>query len=173
MAVKIQVRRGSKAGLPKLSPGEFGFTTDTMELFIGGQSGNVQVASKDEVSTHINNKSNPHGVTAAQAGAVPTGRKVNGKTLSTDITLSAADVGADSAGTAAAQAKAVQDNLNSHTSNKSNPHGVTKAQVGLGNVDNTSDKNKPISTATQNALNAKADTSYVNSAIFGAMNSAY
>lgn len=47
-------------------------------------------------------------------------------------------------------------NLSSHTSNKSNPHGVTKAQVGLGNVDNTSDANKPISTATQTALNAKA-----------------
>ncbi len=32
---------------------------------------------------------------------------------------------------------------------------VTKAQVGLGNVDNTSDLNKPISTATQSALNSK------------------
>lgn len=33
--------------------------------------------------------------------------------------------------------------------------GVTKAHVGLGNVDNTSDANKPISTATQAALDAK------------------
>ena len=33
----------------------------------------------------------------------------------------------------------------------------TKADVGLGNVDNTSDLNKPISTATQTALNLKAD----------------
>jgi hypothetical protein len=38
-----------------------------------------------------------------------------------------------------------------------NPHNVTKAQVGLGNVDNTSDANKPISTATQAALDLKAD----------------
>src|SRR5690606_26100238 len=30
--------------------------------------------------------------------------------------------------------------------------------VGLGNVDNTSDANKPVSTATQTALNTKADT---------------
>lgn len=36
-----------------------------------------------------------------------------------------------------------------------NPHGTTKANVGLGNADNTSDLNKPISTATQTALNAK------------------
>ena len=34
---------------------------------------------------------------------------------------------------------------------------LTKTDVGLSNVDNTSDKNKPISTAQQTALNAKAD----------------
>lgn len=45
-----------------------------------------------------------------------------------------------------------------HGSNFSNPHKVTKAQVGLGNVDDTSDLNKPISTATQEALNDKANT---------------
>lgn len=50
---------------------------------------------------------------------------------------------------------AVQTNLETHINNKSNPHKVNKAQVGLGNVDNTSDANKPISTATQNALNGK------------------
>ena len=32
---------------------------------------------------------------------------------------------------------------------------LTKSSVGLGNVDNTSDANKPVSTATQNALNGK------------------
>ena len=42
--------------------------------------------------------------------------------------------------------------------------GVTKAQVGLGNVDNTSDANKPISTATQTALNGKANTSHTHAA---------
>jgi len=35
---------------------------------------------------------------------------------------------------------------------------ITKSTVGLGNVDNTSDLNKPISTATQTALNAKQNT---------------
>ena len=47
--------------------------------------------------------------------------------------------------------------MDTHIANTSNPHKVTKAQVGLGNVNNTSDLNKPISTATQNALNLKAD----------------
>lgn len=50
---------------------------------------------------------------------------------------------------------AVQTNLETHINNKSNPHEVTKDQVGLGNVNNTSDANKPISTATQTALNGK------------------
>ena len=48
----------------------------------------------DEVDTHIARTDNPHGVTAAQVGAVPTTRKVNGKALSADVTLAAADVGA-------------------------------------------------------------------------------
>lgn len=44
-----------------------------------------------------------------------------------------------------------------HVASTANPHGVTKAQVGLGNADNTSDADKPISTATQAALDAKVD----------------
>lgn len=44
----------------------------------------------------------------------------------------------------------------SHIANTSNPHNVTKAQVGLSNVDNTSDNDKPISSAAQTALDAKA-----------------
>ena len=47
---------------------------------------------------------------------------------------------------------AVQNNLNTHISNTQNPHNVTKTQVGLSNVDNTSDIDKPISTAVQSAL---------------------
>ncbi len=40
--------------------------------------------------------------------------------------------------------------------------GVTKAMVGLGNVDNTSDASKPISTATQTALDAKAAATHTH-----------
>jgi hypothetical protein len=49
-------------------------------------------------------------------------------------------------------------NYNNHLTNTNNPHSVTKAQVGLGNVDNTSDANKPVSTAMQTALNGKQNT---------------
>jgi hypothetical protein len=51
----------------------------------------------------------------------------------------------------------VQGFLNGHLSNTSNPHNVTQTQVGLGNVNNTSDANKPVSTAQQTALNLKAN----------------
>lgn len=52
---------------------------------------------------------------------------------------------------------AAQSNLNAHIGNTQNPHNVTKAQLKLGNVDNTSDKDKPVSDATQLALNKKVD----------------
>ena len=132
MAVKIQVRRGSRAGLPALAPGEYGLTTDTKELFIGGPDGNLQVP------------------VLGSDGKVPAGQLP--------------DMNYDPAGTAATEAGKVQANLTSHTNNKSNPHSVTKAQVGLGNVDNTSDANKPISTATQTALNGKANSSHTHAA---------
>jgi hypothetical protein len=47
-------------------------------------------------------------------------------------------------------------NLAAHVANVANPHTVTKAQVGLSNVDNTSDVNKPVSTAQATALALKA-----------------
>ena len=49
--------------------------------------------------------------------------------------------------------------MDTHIANTNNPHQVTKTQVGLGNVDNTSDLDKPISTATQAALDLKMPTS--------------
>ena len=52
---------------------------------------------------------------------------------------------------------ALETKVNNHIANKSNPHTVTKAQVGLGNVNNTSDANKPVSTAQAAAIaDAKA-----------------
>lgn len=52
---------------------------------------------------------------------------------------------------------ALETKVNNHIANKSNPHGVTKSQVGLGNASNTSDVNKPVSTAQAAAIaDAKA-----------------
>ena len=51
--------------------------------------------------------------------------------------------------------RASVEDLTAHTNNKQNPHSVTKEQIGLGNVDNTSDINKPVSTAVQTELDLK------------------
>ncbi len=112
MADKIQVRRGTDAqrSVVVFDLGEPVFTTDTKQLYIGDGSttGGIPVFNNHETTydhdaydTHLSNTSNPHAVTAAQ-------------------------VGADVAGSAAA----VQSNLNTHTSDTSNPHSVTTAQIG-------------------------------------------
>jgi hypothetical protein len=59
--------------------------------------------------------------------------------------------------------------IDTHIADTSNPHSVTKTQVGLSNADNTSDANKPVSTATQTALNAKI----TNGKAFNIANSFY
>lgn len=62
------------------------------------------------------------------------------------------------ADSSALSSKADSTDLTTHTANTGNPHSVTKSQVGLGNVDNTSDAAKPVSTAQQAALNLKANS---------------
>lgn len=63
----------------------------------------------------------------------------------------------DEAATRAQADTDVNAKVDSHIANKSNPHGVTKAQVDLGNVNNTSDADKPVSTAQATAIaDAKA-----------------
>ena len=57
---------------------------------------------------------------------------------------------------------AITSNLNNHIQDYQNPHKVTKDQVGLNNVDNTSDADKPVSDATQTELDKKANQTYVN-----------
>ena len=63
--------------------------------------------------------------------------------------------------------KGVKDSLDVHIADKANPHQVTKAQVGLGNVDNTADIDKPVSNATKSAIitatTDMATKTYVNS----------
>ena len=52
---------------------------------------------------------------------------------------------------------AVSNTINTHIANKANPHGVTKAQVGLGNVDNTADSAKSVKyAASAGSANAVA-----------------
>ena len=56
---------------------------------------------------------------------------------------------------------------NSESSYRTGNVNITKGNIGLGNVDNTSDLNKPISTATQNALNEKVNISSISTSLSG------
>nr|DAZ26023.1 MAG TPA: glycoprotein repeat protein [Caudoviricetes sp.] len=52
--------------------------------------------------------------------------------------------------------------IDTHAKRVDNPHRVTKVQLGLSNVDNTADMDKPISTATQVALDSKAELNHMH-----------
>lgn len=77
---------------------------------------------------------------------------VNGQTGV--VVLDAGDVGADPAGTAAG----LVDDLSGVTNAS-----AARSNLGLGNVDNTSDANKPVSSAQQTALDGKAAASHSHS----------
>ena len=51
----------------------------------------------------------------------------------------------------------LEEDLHYHKNNSNNPHRLTKDQIGLGNVDNTADKDKPVSDAVSTELNKKVD----------------
>lgn len=92
---------------------------------------------------------------ASAAGAV-LGAVLTGLSTATNAVITATDSVLSAFGKLQKQISDNLSTLTGHTGNSSNPHGVTKAQVGLGNVDNTSDADKPVSTATAAALGGKA-----------------
>jgi hypothetical protein len=141
-----------------------------IEVVTGGANAHSQLSgigtnTHAQIDTHIASTSNPHSVTKTQVGlgnvdntsdankpiSTATQAALDGK-ANTSHSHAVADV---SGLQAALDAKALASDLTTHTGNTSNPHSVTKAQVGLANVDNTSDASKPVSVATQTALNLK------------------
>lgn len=118
--------------------------------------------TEEELDGHKTDKTNPHGVTKAQVGLgnVPN-VSTNDQTPTYTVPASNAGlVSGEKIETAFGKIARAVASLIAHIANKSNPHSVTKAQVGLGNADNTSDVNKPISSATQTALNGKSDKAH-------------
>lgn len=109
-------------------------------------------ALQTDLAAHVSDFNNPHHVTKEQVGL---GKVDNTSDLEKPISIAVQealnDIRIDATG------YATKEELTNHINDKNNPHNVTKEQIGLGNVDNTSDMNKPISTATQIALDKKAD----------------
>ena len=92
------------------------------------------------LNTHTGNKSNPHSVTKSQVGLgnVPN-VATNDQTLTySDATTLVTLSSGEKISIAFAKIKLAITTLINHLANKSNPHGVTKSQVGLGNVENKS-----------------------------------
>lgn len=115
---------------------------------------------------HIAESDNPHSVTKEQVGL---GNVPNVATDDQTPTISEASTLAtfaegDTLKDIVGKTNKAIDVLGDHVADTNNPHTVTKAQVGLGNCDNTADLDKPISTATQTALNGKAPTDHAATA---------
>jgi hypothetical protein len=117
-------------------------------------------ADQTFLDSHILNNLNPHQVTKAQVGLSEVDNTSDADKPISTATQDALDLKANSTDVytkveSDANYEPKNSNIQSHISNTSNPHNVTKSQVGLSNVDNTSDENKPISIAVQTALNLK------------------
>lgn len=119
-----------------------------------------------EMTEHIDDVSNPHNVTKAQVGLenVPNVATNDQTPTYTQASSNTALASGEKLSVAFGKIAKAISSLIAHLANVSNPHSVTKAQVGLGNCDNTSDANKPVSTAMQTALNGKANSSHQQSA---------
>lgn len=92
------------------------------------------------LNTHTGNKSNPHSVTKSQVGLgnVPNVATNDQTPTYSDATTLATLSSGEKISIAFAKIKLAITTLINHLANKSNPHGVTKSQVGLGNVENKS-----------------------------------
>lgn len=110
---------------------------------------------------HLMDYTNPHRVTKEQVGL----ENVENLSINDQIPIyeETAELENISSGekisVAFGKLKRAITSLISHINNFDNPHMLTKNQIELGNVDNTSDVNKPVSTAQQKAI----DDAYANS----------
>jgi len=112
------------------------------------------LAYRSELEAHENRKDNPHGVTKSQVGLenVPNVATNDQTPTYTASSANANLASGEKMSTAFGKIAKAISSLISHLANTSNPHSVTKTQVGLGSVDNTADSAKPVSTAQATAI---------------------
>lgn len=168
----LRIKRGTRAQVTSagaasgLKQGELYHVTDEDRVDLGtGLTTSVAMAKKSEVDAKEptiaagttsqfwrGDKSWTDFATTVRASVL------TGLSVATNAVITASDTVLSALGNLQKQVSDNLTTLTSHTGNTGNPHSTTKAQVGLGNVDNTSDADKPVSAATQTALNAKQDT---------------
>lgn len=87
MANTIQIRRGLNASVPVLADGEFGLSTDTLQLYVGNSSSNVEIATKsyvDAVAQGLDVKASVEYATVDVLPACTASGSKAGKTLTMD-----------------------------------------------------------------------------------------
>jgi hypothetical protein len=146
MVINKQDTNGTKA---LLQTGELGYDNypaggDKGRVYVGDGTVNVALAKKSELDGKLD-----------KAGGSMTGALTVPSLIVTG-TVDGRDVSADGAKLDGIAAGA-QVNTVTSVASKTGAVTLVKADVGLGNVDNTSDANKPVSTATQTALDLKAN----------------
>ena len=104
----------------------------------------VDMATQAELDAHANSTSNPHATTAAQVGADPAG------TAAAAVAAHAAAADPHPNYTTAAEAAAAAPVQS--VAGRTGAVTLAKGDVGLGNVDNTADSAKPVSTAQAAAI---------------------
>jgi len=77
---------------------------------------------------------------------------LTGAPIPTTVNLRLTDLETQVGLTGSVDPLTVENRLTTHIANLANPHAVTKAQIGLGDCDNTPDANKPVSIAQAAAI---------------------
>jgi hypothetical protein len=139
---------------------------------VAGQTGAVTLAKADVGLGNVDNTSDANKPVSAATQTALTGKapSVHTHTVSdiSDSTVTGRSVvtATDAAGARAAIGAGISNLVIGTTAGtaKAGDYTPTQADVGLGNVDNTSDANKPVSTATQTALTGKAPSVHTHTA---------
>lgn len=161
MANTLQIKRSLLSAAPSsLAEGEMAYVFGTDTLYIGGPSNTIIIVAGASTYAKLASPTFTGTVTTPLL-KITSGTPGAGKVLTSD---------ADGDATWETPTSGVTDHtllsnigtnthaqIDTHIGSTSNPHGVTKDQVGLTNVDNTSDANKPVSTVQQTALDLKAN----------------
>ena len=133
---------------------------------IGEYSGYARL---EDFNAHVANETNPHNVTKTQIGLgnvpnvstnnqTPTFAALTSSQQSNPATIPLNNItSGETLSVMLGKIRNAIARLIHHISATNNPHNVTKTQIGLGNVDNTSDANKPVSTAQRAAIAAAAN----------------
>lgn len=112
-----------------------------------GDDANFSTTLVNNLATKVSKNNDIIGATNSMITYDNKGLVTGGITPTTLAGYSIADAYTKTEGDARYESKNV--NIQNHIASTSNPHGVTKTQVGLGNVDNTADINKSVLSATK------------------------